>query len=110
MEQQWKTFCPPGCYVGERQRVQVASLDGHATMGHEVRFQKAGLGLIPLLEGADRNLLLQQSSRSRRGGAALTQFALRTQEAIRCCWARGEQLASVLLRQVEMLMPQKSLR
>ena len=57
--QQGKTFRPPGCDVGERQRVQVASLGVCPTMGHQVCFQKAGSGLIPLLEGADGNLLLK---------------------------------------------------
>jgi len=74
-------------------------------MGHEIRFQKAGSGLIPLLECTDRNLLLQQRSRSCGGEAALTQFALRTQEAIRCRCAHGKQLASALLCDLEMLMP-----
>jgi hypothetical protein len=36
------------------------------------------LGLIPVLEGADRDLLLQQRSRSRGGEAAQPQFTLRT--------------------------------
>ncbi|HEX6110269.1 MAG TPA: hypothetical protein VFZ02_12725 [Ktedonobacteraceae bacterium] len=75
----------------------IESLDVGATMGHEIRYQKAGSGLIPLLEGADRNLLLQQRSRSCGGEVALTQFALRTLEAIRCRSAHGKQLASALL-------------
>ena len=76
--QQRKTFRPPGCDIGERQRVDVASLAIGATMGHQVRFQKAGLGFLPLLECTDGNLLLEQRSRSRGGKAVLTQFALRT--------------------------------
>jgi hypothetical protein len=74
-------------------------------MGHQICFQKAGLRLIPLLEGADRDLLFEQRSRSRRGNTALSQFALRTQEAISRCCAHGEQLASARFREVEMLMP-----
>ena len=58
--QQGKTFGPPGCDVGERHGVQVTPLDVCATMGHQVRFQKAGLDLAPLLERADGNLLLQE--------------------------------------------------
>ena len=42
------------------------------------RLQKAGLGLLPLLERADRDLLLEQRSRSRRGEAAQLQCALGT--------------------------------
>ncbi len=63
-----KTFRPPSGHIGERQRVHIASFDVHAAMGHQIRFQKAGLDLIPLLERADRNLLLQQRSRYRVGG------------------------------------------
>jgi hypothetical protein len=64
---------------------------------------------MPLLEGADRNLLLQQRSRSRRGDAALTEFTLGGQQAIRRRRAHGKQLASARLGDLEMLMPQKSL-
>ena len=103
--QEGKAFRPAGGYVGERQRVQVTSLDVGATMGHQVRFQKARSGLLPLLEGADRDLLLEQRSRSRRGEAALATFALGTQEAIRRRCAHGKQLAAALLGEVEMLMP-----
>jgi hypothetical protein len=74
-------------------------------VGHQVRFQKAGSGLLPLLEGADRDLLLEQGSGSRRGEASRTSFALGTQEAIRCGHAPGEQLAAALLSDLEMLMP-----
>ena len=91
-------------------RVHVTSLDVGATMGHEIHFKKAGLGLIPLLERADRNLLLQERSRSCSGDAAQTQFALGTEEAIRRRCTHGEQLVSTRFCKVEMLMPQKSLR
>jgi hypothetical protein len=66
-------------------------------MSHEICFHKAGSGLLPLLEGADRDLLLEQRSRSRGGEAALTLFALRGQQAIGCCCAHGKQLSSALL-------------
>src|SRR5258708_24991212 len=103
--QEGKTFGPSRGYIGERQRVQVAALDICATMGHQIRFQEARSGFIPLLKGANRDLLLEQRSRSRRGEAALASFALGTQEAIRCGCAHGEQLPAALLGQVEMLMP-----
>src|SRR5258707_5242042 len=73
------------------------------------RFQKAGLGLLPLLEGADRDLLLEQGSGTRGGEAALTRCALGTQETIRCGRAHGEQLVPALLRDVEVLMSLKRL-
>ena len=103
-KQQGKTFRPPGCYISERQGIQVTALNVGTTMGHQIRFQKTGSGLLPLLEGTDRNLLLEQRSRSRGGEAALTQLAQGTQEAIRRRCAHAEQLAAALLGEVEMLM------
>jgi hypothetical protein len=46
------------------------------------RFHKAGPGLLPLLEGADGNLLLEEHSRSRGGKATLSLCALRTQVVV----------------------------
>ena len=76
--QQGKTFRPPGGHIGKRQGVEVTALDVHATVGHQVRFQKPGSGLLPLLEGTDRDLLLEERSRSRRGEATLTHPSLGT--------------------------------
>jgi hypothetical protein len=81
--QKGQAFGPSRGYIGERQRVQVASLDIGATMGNQVCFHKTGLGPSPLLERADGNLLLEQRSRPCGGDATLTQCTLRTQEAIR---------------------------
>src|SRR5258708_3321555 len=103
--QEGQAFRPASWYVRERQRVQVASLDICATMSHQVCFQKAGSGLLPLLEGADGNLLLEQRSRPCGREATLTSFALGAQEAIRRRRAHGEQLTAAFLREVEMLMP-----
>ena len=55
--QERKAFRPSGGHIGERQRVDIPSLDVSAIMSHEICFQKAGSGLLPLLEGADRDLL-----------------------------------------------------
>ncbi len=71
----------------------------------ECGFAKAGLGLIPLLERADGNLLLQERSRSGRGETTLTKFALRGQQTIRCRSTHGKQLPSALIRDVKVLMP-----
>ena len=103
--QEGEAFRPPSRYIGECQRIQVPSLDIGATMGHQVRLQKAGPGLVPLRECADGDLLLEQGASSRRGEATLALFALGTQQAIRCRGAHGKQLASAFLGQVEMLMP-----
>jgi hypothetical protein len=108
--QERQAFRPSGGHIGERQRVDIPSLDVGATMSHEISFQKAGSGLLPLPEGADRDLLLEQRSRSRGGEAALTHLSLGTQQAIRCGSAHGKQLAATLLREVEVLMPRKPLR
>jgi hypothetical protein len=74
-------------------------------MGYQIRFQEARSGFIPLLKGANRDLLLEQRFRSRGGKATTIQFAQRGQQAIRYCRAHGEQLFSALLRDVEVLMP-----
>lgn len=92
-------------HFGERQGVQVPALDVCTTMGYQVRFSKAGLGLLPLLERTDRDLLFEQRSRSRRGEAMTIHFALRTQQAICRRCAHGEKLAAALLSEVEVLMP-----
>ncbi len=104
-KQERETFRPPSGYIGEHQRVQIAPLDVGATMSNQICFQKAGSGLIPLLEGADGNLLLQQRSSSCRRDAASTQFAPRGEPPIRRCRAHGKQLFPALLCDLEVLMP-----
>jgi hypothetical protein len=42
--QEGKTFRPPGCHIGERQRVDVVCLDVGATMGHQVRWKSNRVG------------------------------------------------------------------
>ena len=74
-------------------------------MGYQVRLQKAGLGLLPLRECADGDLLLEHGASSRCGEATLASFALGMQETIGCSCAHGKQLAPALLSKVEMLMP-----
>ena len=79
-----EAFGPARGHISERQRVQVTALNVYTTVGHQIRFHKTGSGLLPLLERTDRNLLLEQRSRSRAGETALASFALGTQETIRC--------------------------
>ena len=76
-----QAFRPSGRDIGERQRVQVATFDFGTTVGDQIRLQKARAVLIPLLESADRDLLLEQGAGSRCGEAALTTFALGTRGA-----------------------------
>ena len=73
-------------------------------MGYQVHFQKARSVLIPVLEGADQHLLLEQRTRPCRGEATLTQYTLRTQEAIGRCRTHGKQLPTALLSEVEVLI------
>jgi hypothetical protein len=79
--QERQAFRPAGGYICERQGIQIAAIDVCATMSYHIRFQKTWLGLIPCLEGADGNLLLEQRSGSRRGEAALSKRALGTRGA-----------------------------
>lgn len=66
--------------VDERSCVRVGnrplcrSLSGRARSAES----QAELGLMPLLERTDRDLLLEQCSRTCGGEAVLTHFALRT--------------------------------
>ena len=76
-------------------------------MGYQVRFQKTRSGLIPLLEGADGDLLLEQGADLRCGKAALSQLVLGSQEAIRCRRAHGKQLPAAFHSQVEVPMPRQ---
>src|SRR5947209_897389 len=58
--QQWQTFRPASGHIGEGERGQVGPLGQGATMGHQVDLQKARLGIVPALKGADGDLLLKQ--------------------------------------------------
>src|SRR6266516_5329346 len=100
-----KTFRPSRRDIGQGQRVQIASLRVLPTMGHQIRFQETGPGILPLLERADGDLLFEQ--RSGLGGAQSTRSRcpVSVQDAIGGGRAHGEQLASVLLAQVQVSMP-----
>jgi hypothetical protein len=52
-------------------------------MRDQVGFQKARLGLIPVLEGADGNLVFEEGSCLGRGKSARAVFSLGAQEPIR---------------------------
>jgi len=42
--QEGQTFRPAGCYIGERQGVQVPSLNISTTMGHQIRWKSSRVG------------------------------------------------------------------
>jgi len=45
-------------------------------MRYQIRFQKTGLGLIPVMEGANGNLLLEQGAGLGRGKPANNDLAM----------------------------------
>jgi hypothetical protein len=78
-----KTFRPSDCHVGEWEAC-TGSLPRCRCHNGRARSagSQAGSGLLPLLEGTNRNLLFEQRSRSCGGEAMLTSCALGTQELI----------------------------
>ena len=92
-------------HVRERQGVQVPSLCLDAAMSHQVCFQKAGLRFIPVLRGADGNLVFEQGSCSRGGHSLRMLLSRGAEKAISCRGAYGEQLVATLLREMQMPMP-----
>ena len=71
-----------------------------ATMSHHINFQKAWLGLIPLLEGPNGDLLLEQGSRPCRCDAMGTSSSCLTQQAVGGGHTHTEQVFAALLAQV----------
>ncbi len=65
---------------------------------------QARLRFIPVLEGADGNLVFEQGSRSSSGYPTRTVFSLRAQEAIRRRGTHAEQLIAARLREMQMSM------
>ena len=78
-------------------------------MGDHIRFQETWLFLVPLLEGANGDLLFEQGSRTRRRQTTLTLCARPTQEAIGGRGTHGEELATASVRQVKVSMPLQGL-
>ncbi len=64
--EQRQAFGPAGGNVSQGQGVQEQSIGLIAAVSDQVGFQKPGLDLIPLLEGANRDLLFEQRARSGR--------------------------------------------
>ncbi len=62
---------------------------------------------MPVLEGADRNLVFEQGSRSCSRQAVWTLRSRGTQEAISRRGTHGEQLVAALLSEMQMSMPLK---
>src|ERR1019366_1202834 len=102
---QGQAFGPASRNIGEGQRGEIASIKVRPTMNDHIRFQKTGLPLIPLLEGANGDLLLEQGSGAGRRKTTLTMHARPTQETISSCGTHREELAATGIGQVKMSMP-----
>src|SRR5215510_2100318 len=82
---------PATGHVGERQRMRVAPADVVAAMGDEVDLEKAGLGLLPVAGGTDRNTPGRSRPSSRpTSSSASGRTPCREQPVDRRC-TRGEQ-------------------
>src|SRR5205823_8945679 len=93
-----------GGKIGEGQGIKKASLGLRTTMSDQIGFQKAGASLIPLLERANRNLLFEQSSRTRGGDAINTSSSLWPQEAICRSGTHREELGAASVGQRELAL------
>ncbi len=58
--QKWQTLRPGSGHIGQRERVQKRSFGAATAVRHQVSLQKSWLDVVPLGEGADRDLLLEQ--------------------------------------------------
>ena len=56
--EQRQTFRPPGGDISQRDGVEATALQTPTTMGDQIDLQEARFGIVPLGEGADRNLPL----------------------------------------------------
>jgi hypothetical protein len=74
-------------------------------MSDEIGFQETGLSFIPLLEGTNGNLLLEQGSGTRRCEATLTIGARPTQETIGGGGTHRKKLGATGVSQVKVSMP-----
>ena len=99
-----KTFRPPGGDIGQRDRVEAATLQSPSTVGHQIDLQKARFGLVPLCEGPDRDLLFEQGTRFGGRKAMGMGVTMGLQEAICGSRAHREQLAAVFLAELDMPM------
>ena len=73
-------------------------------MGDQIRFHESWFRFVPILKGADRDLLFEQGSRTGRGNALSLLLAVRLQKPISRRPAHGEELAPALFIQGEVSM------
>ncbi len=91
--QQRQTFRPTGGDIGERQGLQECTLGAPTAMRHQIDLHAARPGVVPILEGAHRNLPLEQRPRlGRRQPVRLVALPVRPQQTVRRGGADGQQL------------------
>ncbi len=73
-------------------------------MSHQVRFEKTRPGLIPLLEGANGDLVFEERSGFRRGKPVRSGLASSVQEAFGGGGTHLKQVVSAFFGQVQVLM------
>ena len=73
-------------------------------MSDEISFHEPRRGFIPIVEGADGNLLFKQRSRSGGRKSMPLAFAVWLENSISSRWTHREKLVPTVLVQMEMLM------
>jgi len=102
---QGEAFCAAGGNIRQGQGGEKATFKLRATMGHQIGFQKARLHVIPLLEGANGDLLFEQGPSLRRRETIPSLHAMPMQQAVRRGRAHREQVAAALLGKTQIPMP-----
>src|SRR5450755_218631 len=100
--EQGETFRPPGGDIGQRDGVEAATLQSSPTVDNQIHLQEAWCGLIPLGEGADRDLLFQQGASLGGRKAMGVGVAMGLQKTISGGCAQREKLAPVFLAKLYM--------
>jgi len=105
LREEWETFGPASGNICKRQGIQGASLAVSTIVGDEIGFEKTRLSVVPPMEGTDGDLVFEQRSSLCRGKATRSERAMGAQEALSSGGAYPEEMASVLLRQLQISMP-----
>jgi hypothetical protein len=102
--EQWETFGSSRSDVGESQGIQKASLRLPSAMSNQIGFQKTRLRFIPLLEGADGDLVFEQRASFRRRKTLRSGLALCVQQAISGGRTHPHEVVPALFAQMEVAM------
>jgi hypothetical protein len=99
--EQGQTFRPPSSNIGQREGRETTAFLISPTVGDQIDLQEARLGLVPLGECANGNLLLEQRTRFGRRTAARRRVPVGLQQAISGGGAHGEQVLTTLFAQLK---------